>query len=362
MNLIALVASAVLWLLVAVPPLVGVAVLGPPLLWWALWVLGGAVFAGVQIPAIGLRPVRVLTWVLAGCALALFLISPDSGFGPLPLTAAATVMAWVLPVRRAFQAIAVLIVAMTLTGVARSYQLVDFLGLFLYAAWMVFACLLVDGQRRVDRANCELQQVNAELGKAQARLAESSRAEERLRISRDLHDLVGHQLTALAVNLEVASHLADGAAAEPVARSRAIAKDLLRDVRAVVGRLREPDVTIDQALRAMADAVPRPVIHLQIEGALPSDAEQCEVLLRCVQEVITNAVRHADADNLWVRISRSAGQMVLTARDDGRGVQELRPGNGLVGMRERVERAGGVLAFDAAGAGFGVEARLPAAA
>jgi signal transduction histidine kinase len=208
----------------------------------------------------------------------------------------------------------------------------------------------------------ELGVANAELAAAQGRLAETSKVEERLRISRDLHDLVGHQLSALAVNLEVASHLAEGPASEPVARSRVIAKDLLSDVRQVVGRLREPRARLGRALADLAVAVPTPRVVLDVHGDLDELGEdEAEVVLRCVQELITNAMRHAEAEHLWITLTCNGGELVLSARDDGRGATEVAVGHGLTGMRERVGRLGGELSWDGAD-GFRVEARLRTAA
>lgn len=174
-------------------------------------------------------------------------------------------------------------------------------------------------------------------------------------------------LTGLAVNLEVASHLASGPALEAVQRSRGMAKDLLSDVRAVVGRMREEPRDVLATLADMADAVSRPVVHLQVTGLADHlldcrevDCRETEALLRCVQEVITNAMRHADADNLWITIESAGSQTLLRARDDGAGAAAVTPGNGLTGMRERLTSLGGELIWDGgAGNGFRVEARMP---
>jgi signal transduction histidine kinase len=76
--------------------------------------------------------------------------------------------------------------------------------------------------------------------------------------------------------------------------------------------------------------------------------------------VVTNAVRHAAADNLWIEVSQSNGCARVQAWDDGEGAAEVRPGNGLAGMRERFEQLGGQVSFGSAlGEGFRVEAVLP---
>ena len=127
---------------------------------------------------------------------------------------------------------------------------------------------------------------------AQERLAESSRTAERLRIARDLHDAIGHQLTALAVNLDVAARTVSGPGADQVRLSRQAAKDLLGDVRDVVGQLREFPEDLKRTLIALARSVARPVVALDIDDPLVvTDPRRREALVRCVQEVVTNAAR-----------------------------------------------------------------------
>lgn len=82
--------------------------------------------------------------------------------------------------------------------------------------------------------------------------------------------------------------------------------------------------------------------------------------MRLTQEILTNAMRHARARNLWLDFRRDGDMVELVARDDGRGAAELKPGNGLTGMRERLEVFGGSLDIETRpGYGFVVLARLP---
>lgn len=200
----------------------------------------------------------------------------------------------------------------------------------------------------------------------------------------------------LALQLEAASHQTTGPAGEAVARSREIARALLADVREVVGQLREdqpadpgdgpPAATAEPATgridgarrdsppdngvgsidvrtelhRAIAVAAPLR-IHLELDDeALPLDHERATALVRAVQEVVTNTVRHAGADNLWIDVARVDEGLVMTARDDGRGVDVLVAGHGLVGMRERLAAIGGtVRTWSPPGDGFHVEVTMP---
>ncbi len=105
----------------------------------------------------------------------------------------------------------------------------------------------------------------------------------------------------------------------------------------------------------------QPHVHVTVaEGLVVDDPLQAHAILRCVQEVITNAMRHAQARNLWIRVDERADGITLTARDDGRGVDAVTWGNGLRGMRERFEELSGRVDFSSRpGAGFEVQAFVP---
>lgn len=212
------------------------------------------------------------------------------------------------------------------------------------------------------QAKGELRRLNSELLATQNLLAENTRIAERVRISRELHDLVGHHLTALSLNLEVASHLSSGKAKEHVEQATSLARLLLADVREVVSDMREDDqVDLRGSLQMLAQGVPELEIHLDIPDSVSlTDPRRAQILLRVAQELITNAVRHASASNLWISLESGSNGLSLKARDDGRGVSELMPGNGLNGMRERLKELGGrVDIATRPGAGFQVRAWMP---
>jgi signal transduction histidine kinase len=209
----------------------------------------------------------------------------------------------------------------------------------------------------------ELARVNAELMATQQLLAESSRLAERMHISRELHDTVGHHLAVLSLDLELAARRCDGPGAEPVREAQAVAKLLLADVRDMVSTLRHHGpLDLGRALRTVAAGTAEPRVHLAVPDDLEvGDPAQAHAVFRCVQEAITNAVRHASARNLWVEVARAGGRLEVRVRDDGRGACAATPGNGLTGMRERFEDAGGGLTIASSpGQGFEVRAWLPA--
>jgi len=188
-----------------------------------------------------------------------------------------------------------------------------------------------------------------------------ARDAERLRIARELHDSMGHHLAALSLNLEAARREAPGSAALETARD--LARRLLDDVEGAVEGLRsDAGLDLGRALAALAGAIPSPKVH--IDAAIEvRDPERAQALLRCCQEIVTNAVKHAGARNVWIAIRRSDGLIELEARDDGTGSASASQGRGLDGLRARLAAMGGGLHFGSEpGSGFRVRATLPAKA
>jgi signal transduction histidine kinase len=203
---------------------------------------------------------------------------------------------------------------------------------------------------------------NAELEGTRELLARTSRDAERARIAREVHDLLGHNLTALSLNLEIASRLTEGDARARVETAQLVTKLLLGDLRATVGALRQADcLDLPAALHRLAEGIPRPRIHVDFDPGLSvEDPQMGEVVLRCAQEIVTNAMRHARAENLWLDVRQTDGAIEIRARDDGRGASGVESGNGLAGMRERCEQRGGTLSVETApGRGFAITAVLP---
>ncbi|MDZ4350958.1 MAG: sensor histidine kinase [Xanthomonadaceae bacterium] len=232
----------------------------------------------------------------------------------------------------------------------------------LYVGYSSFTFVTGLVAKQQAEARDEQRRLNAELRATRALLAESSRLSERMRISRELHDLLGHHLTALSLNLEVASHLSEGKSREHVQQAQALAKLLLTDVREAVSQLRdEGAVDLTLALRSLAEGVPGLDVVLDIAAPLRvEDPERAHILLRCAQEIITNAVKHAGARRLVLRLSRDDGVLQLHARDDGRGAEAVSAGNGLRGMRERLAALGGSMVWTTSpGQGFSLDIDLP---
>lgn len=214
---------------------------------------------------------------------------------------------------------------------------------------------------RESAARAEVAQVHAELLATQELLADSTRTAERLRIARELHDALGHHLSALSLQLELARNLVEGRAKEPVSQAHAVTKTLLAELRSVVSSMRE-DAGLDLAgaLHTLVAGIPQPRVHLEIERDLQVEAALAHAIFRCVQEALTNAVRHAGAENVYLTIEANGDTVAMTARDDGRGASEVQVGHGLAGLRERIEGMGGKVEIEArAGAGLTLRAQLP---
>jgi two-component system, NarL family, sensor histidine kinase DesK len=205
-------------------------------------------------------------------------------------------------------------------------------------------------------------ELNRELKAAQLQVAHSSRAGERLRIAREIHDLLGHHMTALILNLEVATHKTTGHGLAQVERALALAKMLLGDLRNAVSEMREhPAMDLDVALAELISDIPGLTVKLEADAELRvKDPATTEVLLRCVQEALTNTLRHAGARSCHIRLYRQRGELVLEITDDGKGPPSITPGNGLTGMQERINTLAGSLSWRG-GSGFQLEARLPLA-
>ena len=339
------------------------------LLGWGAYLLFGASYFWLT-HGLGQRRIRAVD-VLGLAVLTASAIGVSyynrSGLGSVLLMTAACLLPWLLSLRvGVFWLIASQFAIMPVFVYGLKFPPLEALmQSLLYTGFSVFGFVTSLIARQQADAREEQRRLNAELRATRLLLAESARVNERTRISRELHDLLGHHLTALSLNLEVAGHLSEGRVKEHVSQAHTLARLLLTDVREAVSQLREGGaMDLSVALRPLAENVPSLDIHMDIESPLTlDDPERAHVLLRCTQEIITNAVRHSGAGQLWLTARREGGGIVMTARDDGRGADLLVAGNGLRGMRERLAQHGGTLDIDTRpGEGFRLRLVLPIAA
>jgi two-component system sensor histidine kinase DesK len=203
--------------------------------------------------------------------------------------------------------------------------------------------------------------VNAELVEARDELARSAVAEERLRFARDLHDLLGHSLSLIALKSELAGRLAERdpeRARQEMADVEAAARRALAEVRDAVSGYRQ--VSLAQGLAEARSALSAAGITLRGParvGPLPGAVDA--VLGWVVREATTNVLRHSGAGAVTVGLVVEGDEVVLTVADDGRGATGP-VGAGLAGLAERVEALGGRLeTAPAGGRGFRLTAALP---
>ena len=215
-----------------------------------------------------------------------------------------------------------------------------------------------------------LRRTNVKLHAARQELATLAVAEERNRIARDLHDVLGHSLSLIAIKSELAGRLLP---AEPerarteIADVEQVARDALASVRETVGGYRQP--SLDRELANAKVVLDASGIDSTIDHAVgPLPSSQDVVLAWAVREAVTNVVRHSAASHATIRTSRHGSQAELEVVDDGSPEpagwlltgSAATDGTGLQGLRERLEGAGGRLdAGPGAGGGYRVIATVP---
>jgi signal transduction histidine kinase len=237
---------------------------------------------------------------------------------------------------------------------------------------VVAAVALGDSRRERGEAIAELDETRQAMVDT---LQDQAAMGERARIARDMHDIVAHHVSAIAVQAESARLTIEGLPAEGRAHFEAIgqtARDALTEMRRLLGVLREdanaeptrdpqPSLTGLNELVETARGAGSPVV-LTLEGAvdtLPPGIDLCAY--RILQEALTNVRRHAPGAAVEVKLECGPDAVHLLVRDHGPGADSPDPdGHGLLGMRERAIMVGGRLsAGPAVGGGFAVEAELP---
>jgi len=237
------------------------------------------------------------------------------------------------------------------------------MAVLIFAGFQIFAALCMHYARSAEHARDTLARVNADLLATRALLADSARDAERVRVARELHDVAGHKLTAMRLNLRALAD-APAFAGNPQLRiAEQLSGELLGDIRNVVQALRDSGgLDLATALRALAAPMPRPRLRLTMaDDVRVDDPAIAEAVLRLVQEALTNAAKHADADTLDVALHRDGDVLHVTIEDDGRVRADWREGNGIAGMRERLAALHGRvrLARNPSGA-MRIDAELPA--
>lgn len=320
---------------------------------WVASVLAIAVFLPMYFAFRRWRGRRQHALVAATAILGLALIAIQPGGNTFVIYACA-MAATVLPARRAVWLAALLVAAM----VAAFLAVMPLPLALAYAAMATAICALVVAGVLMTRARLRR---DAELRLTRDEVARLAAMAERERIGRDLHDLLGHTLSLVALKSELAGRLVDthpAAARTQIGEVESVARQALAQVReAVVGiratgleaelaaarlALLSADVRLDQRLAPVA-----------LDPALES------ALALALREAVTNVLRHAGARRVEVELVADDGELRLSIADDGRGGAGA-PGNGLAGMRERLAAFGAGLEVDSPpGAGTRLQVTLP---
>ncbi|MEU6915792.1 sensor histidine kinase [Streptomyces olindensis] len=231
-------------------------------------------------------------------------------------------------------------------------------------AWLIAAGAAGEALRQAERRADEAERTREETARRRA-------DDERLRIARELHDSLTHQISVIKVQAEVAVHVARRRGEEVPDALLAIqeaGREAARELRATLQALRDDDTAPPRGLDDVPELVARARAvgldaTLTIEGpGQDVPAAVGRTVYRIVQESLTNIARHADASTASVRIDCRPDWLALRVDDDGRATPDTAPppGLGLLGMRERVTALGGRLrAEPRGGGGFTVQAELP---
>jgi two-component system sensor histidine kinase DesK len=193
----------------------------------------------------------------------------------------------------------------------------------------------------------ERNRADRKLRMAHEEIEQLAKVAERERIARDLHDVLGHTLTLIAVKSTLAGKLLDKEprkAKAEIADIERVSRDAMAEIRNTLRgyssyKLMEEIERAERALQCAGVSVERESTELPLSPAQES------VAALIMREAVTNVVRHAHARNCCLRVARNNGNGVLEIRDDGRGGLNT-DGNGVRGMRERIEALGGTLVHD----------------
>ncbi|MEV4336266.1 histidine kinase [Streptomyces sp. NPDC049590] len=286
----------------------------------------------------------VLAWTLGSAWLGLFVY--------LAVAFGAT-----LPLRAAYWAIPASAVVMYLIGLRTDEK--EARGLVVLVLLIGFAMAGVG----------QLVRTTIELRKARATVAQLAANEERLRLARDLHDLLGHSLSLITLKSELAGRMLPGhpeQAARQVADIEQVSRQALADVREAVTGYRRPRLAAELAGAQVALTAAEVIAEVPAEPDLAGVPEETESALAwALREAVTNVVRHSGASRCAVRLLRhetlDGPVLELTVEDNGSGGSGKGPGNGLTGLTERLQKVGGTLRAGRIKRGFRLVARVPTA-
>ena len=302
---------------------------------WALYGLGTVVFLGLYFTLFWLKRPKAL-WHIAGMVVLGLLFAPmNPGASTFFIFAAAFT-----PFCVESEALALGVMAIVVGSAALETWLLHLNGWFLF-----YACglsLVVGG------SNVFFAQRNRTLHKlrrANEEIEHLAKVAERERIARDLHDVLGHTLSVITLKSELAGKLIDRdpqRAGKEIREIEQISRQALHEVRDAIRGYRSQGLAAELAQAKTTLETAGVSVQCDAATSLHIPAVQESVLSLAVREAVTNVMRHAQAHTCRMRLEQQNGSCRLEIADDGRGGAQ-REGNGLRGMRERVEMLGGTL-------------------
>ncbi len=341
-------------------------------------IFGYLLVAGTFLPLALRRKSPWLALVLSGTFAVIYTVTPQAP-APVnlgPMFALYTLAAYSKQRRGGFLALLVIVIiaAVPIFAFSSSVRWVsDVVGTFVLLA---AAALLGEAERnrREYIAQVEQRAADAELTRETEALRRVD--EERIRIARDVHDIVAHSLSIVTVQAGAAAALLDAnkpdRARESIENVRSTGKQALAELRSVLDVLRTGES--DAPLEPTADithlnALVKPVqdagidVSTEVSGELAAVPAFAAVsAYRIIQEALTNVVRHSGATSAKIAVSVSPEKLTLAVTDNGRGGgadDTTTPGHGIQGMHERVEALGGRFSAQAEQDGFAVVAVIP---
>ncbi|MBC3864291.1 hypothetical protein H8K32_19500 [Undibacterium jejuense] len=206
---------------------------------------------------------------------------------------------------------------------------------------------------------------HAEIQATEAILTDTVRLSEQNRISQSLHDVIGDNLAALNIQLNLANQESEAHVKPSVRTAQTLAQSLLSEIQQVVGIEREHDIVdLRQTLHNLCARIPALTINLSLSDQFAKTSPAvAHAFFRCVQEALSNVIRHSGADTIHIRGTGDGGMLYLSVTDNGTLSSEkttINHGNGLQGMRTRLENLSGTLDSSIVrGGGFRLTICLP---
>lgn len=240
---------------------------------------------------------------------------------------------------------------------------------FLFWTFNIFALVMVSTSLREKEARLQAELSTRELKSTQVLLNEAVKQGERVRIARNIHDLLGHHLTALTINLQVASRKSEGEVKDSIDQCHQLAKLLLSDVREAVSDIRDKSkLDLEASIRSMLEKLPNLSLTLDIDEQIQiDDIQVADTIIKAVQETITNTLKHAHGSTISLKIgytdleSIEQKELQIDIANDGKMPLTFKQGNGLMGIVERVKSLAGSARFTADKTHFRTRLLIPVA-